>query len=136
MSKRRAVILAVALEGRAQAEVARDYGVSEATVSRWLARYRAEGDDAFEPRSRRPLTSPTRTGDDVVALIVGLRSDLAAAGLDAGPVTIRWHLEHHHGVTVSASTVRRRLVEAGLVPASPRKRPWSSYVRFAADLPN
>ncbi len=46
-------MLAVILEGRTHAEVARDYEVSESTVSRWLERYRTDGDDAFEPRSRR-----------------------------------------------------------------------------------
>ena len=51
MSKRRAVILAVTIEYKSQAETARSYGVSEATVSRWLSRYRSEGDAAYEPRS-------------------------------------------------------------------------------------
>lgn len=136
MSKRRAVVLAVMLEGRSQAEVARAYEVSEATVSRWVARYRAEGDVAFEPRSRRPLRSPTRTSDEVTSLIVNLRGELTAAGLDAGPLTIRWHLQHHHQITVSISTIRRRLVEAGLVVPNPKKKPRSSYIRFQADLPN
>ena len=35
-------------------QVARDYGVSKGWVSKLVARYRAEGDSAFEPRSRRP----------------------------------------------------------------------------------
>jgi transposase InsO family protein len=39
-------------------------------------------------------------------------------------------------VTVSVSTIRRRLLAAGLVTAEPKKRPKSSYVRFEADLPN
>jgi transposase InsO family protein len=136
MSKRRAVILAVVLEGRSQAEVARAYEVSEATVSRWLARYRGEGDAAFERRSRRPLRSPTRTGDDITALMVNLRRELTAAGLDAGPLTIRWHLQQRHQITVSISTIRRRLIEAGLVAPNPKKKPKSAYIRFEADLPN
>lgn len=111
--------------GMCQADAARLYGVSEATVSRLLARYRTERDGAFEPRSRRPGSSPTRTPTDVVALIVNLRVDLSARGLDAGPVTIRWHLERHHGVTVSVSTIRRRLVDAGLINPEPKKRPPS-----------
>jgi transposase len=110
MSKRRSVILAVTLEGRSQAEVARTYELSESTVSRWLARYRVDGDLAFEPRSRRPLRSPTKISNDTTELIVNLRGELTAAGLDAGPVTIRWHLQHHHQVTVSVSTIRRRLI--------------------------
>jgi transposase len=136
VSKRRAVILSVTVEGLSQAETARLYGVSEAFVSRLMARYRVEGDAAVEPRSRRPRSSPTATDPAVVELIVNLRRDLSNRGLDAGPVTIAWHLEAHHQVTVSVSTIRRRLLAAGLVTAEPEKRPKSSYVRFQADLPN
>ncbi len=136
MSKRRAVIVAVTLEGRTQAEVAAAYEVSEATVSRWLARYRSDGDAAFEARSRRPRTSPTATPPETVELIVNLRQQLTAAGLDAGPVTIRWHLQQHHDRTVSISTIRRHLVAAGLVAANPKKKPKSAYIRFEAELPN
>ena len=72
MAKRRSVIVAVLVEGISQAEAARRYKVSEATVSRWMARYRAEGDAAFEPRSRRPHTSPTRASDEVTDRAVNL----------------------------------------------------------------
>jgi transposase InsO family protein len=137
VSKRQQVILSVVLEGRSQAEVARSYQVSEATVSRWVARYRTDGDLAFEPRSRRPTTSPTRLPADLVDLIVNLRDHLHSAGLDAGAATIAWHLEHHHPhVAVSVSTIRRYLVTAGRITPNPRKRPRSSYIRFQADLPN
>lgn len=135
-SKRRSIIVSVTVQQLSQAEAARLYGVSEATVSRLLARYRAEGDAAFEPRSRRPKTSPTRTGPEVVALILNLRAQLAADGLDAGAHTIAWHLEAHHGITVSVSTIRRRLLDAGVIEPEPRKRPRTSYIRFQADLPN
>ena len=136
MSKRRAVILSVSLDGLSQAETARRFGVSESYVSRLMARYRAEGDNAVEPRSKRPLTSPTKTPTEIVELMVDLRVQLTSNGLDAGPATIAWHLEHSHDITVSISTVRRRLVEAGLVVAEPKKRPRSSYIRFEAELPN
>ena len=58
MSKARLVITAVVIEGRTQAEVASTYGVSKGWVSKLIARYRAEGEAAYEPRSRRPKTSP------------------------------------------------------------------------------
>ena len=136
MSKARLVITAVVVEGRTHADAAREYGVSRSWVTRLVARWRIEGDAAYQPRSRRPRTSPSKVSDAVVELIVGLRRELTAAGLDAGPDTICWHLAQRHGVEVSASTVRRCLVAAGLVVPEPRKRPKSSYVRFAADLPN
>lgn len=136
MSKARLVITAVVVEGRTQAEVARTYGVSKGWVSKLIARYREEGEAAFEPRSRRPTASPGALDSAVVELILELREKLASAGLDAGPDTIGWHLEHHHKATVSRSTISRYLAKAGLVTPEPKKRPRSSYVRFEAAMPN
>ena len=136
MSKARLVITAVVLEGRSQADVARDYGVSKGWVSKLVARYRAEGDTAFQPRSRRPRSSPTQTPAAVIELIVQLRTQLTAAGHDAGPDTIAWHLTQHHRVTVSAATISRHLTKAGLLLPEPKKKPRSSYIRFEAAMPN
>src|SRR6202012_1929304 len=112
------------------------YGVSQGWVSRLVGRYRAEGEAAFEGRARRPLPSPAAISQDTVDLIVALRKDLAGRGLDAGPDTICWHLEHHHQIRVSAATVSRYLARAGLVSPQPAKRPRSSYLRFEASQPN
>jgi transposase InsO family protein len=136
MSKARLVITAVIHEKRQQAEVARSYGVSPGWVSKLVARYRAEGEAAFEPRSRRPRTSPAALPAATVELILRLRTQLTDQGLDAGADTIGWHLKHHHGHTVSRATIHRHLTDAGLVAPEPKKRPKSSYIRFQADLPN
>jgi transposase InsO family protein len=136
VSKARLVITAVVLEGRSQGEVARAYGVSKGWVSKLVARYRTEGDAAFEPRSRRPKTSPRALPAATVELIVQLRGDLRSAGLDAGPETIAWMLEHRHDLRVGTTTIHRYLHRAGLIIAQPEKRPRSSYVRFAAEQPN
>jgi transposase InsO family protein len=130
------VITAVVGEGRSQAEVARSYGVSTGWVSKLVARWRLEGDAAFEPRSRRPKRSPTAIAAGTVERIVELRHQLTGQGLDAGADTIRWHLEHHDHVTVSRATIDRTLRRHGLVTPAPAKRPRSSYVRFAAEQPN
>ena len=136
MSKARLVITAVVVEGRSQSEVARTYGVSQGWISRLVKRYSLEGEAAFEPRSRRPHTSPRRLPASTVELIVALRSELAGKGFDHGPHTIAWHLTHHHGITVSISTIHRHLHAAGLIEPQPAKRPKSSYIRFAAEQPN
>jgi transposase InsO family protein len=136
VSKARVIITAVVLEGRSQAEVARDYGVSESWVSRLLARYRTEGEAAFEPRSRRPHTRPQATPSPTVELILKLRLQLAADGLDAGADTIGWHLQHHHRLTVSRATIYRIIRGADLIAPEPKKRPKSSYIRFQAEQPN
>ena len=136
MSKRQQILLSVTVQHLSQADTARLYGVSEATVSRLLARYRAEGDAAFELRSRRPHTSPQAISDAVVGLIVNLRAELVGGGWDAGPETIAAKLEQRHGIVVSIATIRRRLIAAGMIEPQPRKRPKSSYIRFEAELPN
>ena len=93
MSKAKLIITAVVLEGRSQAEVARAYGVSPGWVSRLLARYKAEGDTAFQPRSKRPKSSPNTISDHRRARIIDLRKTLTAEGHDAGAHTIAWHLD-------------------------------------------
>lgn len=136
MSKARLVIAAVVVEGLGVRETARRYGVSPSWVSRLLARYRVDGEAAFEPRSRRPRSHPTAITADTVELICALRRDLAGRGLDAGPHTIAWHLINHHQVTVSVATIWRTLKRAGLVVAEPKKKPKASYIRFEAEQPN
>jgi len=136
VSKARLVITAVVVERRSQAEVAHHYAVSKGWVSKLVARYRAEGDAAFEPRSRQPHRSPNKTPDDTVGLIVAIRDRLVAAGHDAGADKIRWHLERDHRITVSRPTVNRILARHGRITPTPNKRPRSSYIRFQADLPN
>jgi transposase InsO family protein len=136
VSKARLVITAVVVEGRSQAEVARAYGVSKGWVSKLVARYRVEGEAAFEPRSRRPKTSPKAISPQTVELIIRVRKQLAEQGLDSGPDTIAWHLHNRHQVTVSTATISRYLTRHGMVTPQPKKRPRSSYIRFQAELPN
>jgi transposase InsO family protein len=136
MSMARVVITAVVLEGRPKSVVAREYGVSRRWVQVLVARYLAGGEAAFEPRSRRPHTSPQRTSQAVEDAIVALRKDLAGAGLDAGAETIAWHLRQQAGAAPSVATIWRVLSRRGFVTPQPHKRPRSSWHRFAADLPN
>src|SRR4051794_4662358 len=135
-SKARLVITAITLENRTVADVVADYGVSRSWVYELLARHRDDGETAFEPRSRRPHSSPQATPPETVKLILVIRTDLINRGLDAGPDTICWHLTHHHGITVSRATIARTLTSSGAVTADPSKRPKSSYLRFEAAMPN
>src|SRR5450432_4003453 len=77
MSNARLVIVAVTVEKRPVSEVARSYGVARSWIYTLLARYATEGAAAFEPRSRRPKTSPAAIADATADLIVWLRKDLA-----------------------------------------------------------
>jgi len=136
VSKARLVITAIETEHISQAEAARRYGIDPGWVSRLMTRYRTEGETAFEPRSRRPKTSPNATPTAVVDQILALRKQLSDTGLDAGADTIAWHLQHHHQITVSRATIHRILTRNNTVVPEPKKRPKSSYIRFEAAMPN
>ena len=136
MSKARLVITALFVEGLTPAEVAHRYGIHRSTVYRLRDRYLAEGETAFEPRSRRPKTMPGATAPATVDLVLRLRKELTEAGLDAGADTIGWHLRHHHRLTLSRATIHRILARNAVLVPDPSKRPKSSYTRFEADQPN
>jgi transposase InsO family protein len=136
MSKARLVITALFVENQTPSEVAARYGVDRSWVYRLKARYEAEGDAAFESRSRRPKTSPNATAAPTVELVLALRKQLCESGHDAGAETIVWHLVQHHDVRLSKATVHRILTRHSQVTPEPKKRPKSSYIRFAAEQPN
>src|SRR5439155_15327577 len=122
--------------GRPIAELAAAHGVHRSWLYKLLARYRREGVAGLEPRSRRPLRSPTRIAGRHEEAIVALRKELTDDGFDAGAVTIHYHLSQRQAEVPSISTIWRVLKARGFVTPQPHKRPKSSYRRFAAELPN
>jgi transposase InsO family protein len=150
MSKARLIITAVIVEGRTQSQVARDYDVSRYWVHQLVWRYRAEGEAAYQPRSRRPHSNSRAVSPAVEDQIVRLRKELTRQGLDAGADTIRSHLVRRTPRSApadrtdpsppppvpSVATIWRILVRRGFVVPQPQKRPRSSWHRFAAEQPN
>lgn len=87
-------------EGWAQARVAERFQVARGTVSKWVARFRAEGAAGLEDRSSRPHRSPNQTPQRTERRIIALR------------VTRRWgphRIAYHLGLPQSTvSKVLRR----------------------------
>ena len=143
MSKARLIITAVIVEGRTKSEVARDYDVSRYWVQQLVRRYLVEGEAAYQPRSRRPHSSPHAVPPAVEDEIVRLRKELSRQGLDAGADTIRTHLARRTPRSLpdkppvpAVSTIWRILGRRGFVTPQPQKRPRSSWHRFEAEQPN
>src|ERR1700722_17803816 len=136
MSRAHVAVLQVVSEQMSVTAAAAEYGFSRRHLHRLLARYREGGLDALEPRSRRPKTTPIATPVVVRERVIELRLSLTAAGLDAGPVTIGWHLEQEGHPPPAPATISRILTQAGLITPQPRKRPRSSYTRFEMAQPN
>ena len=135
MSKHRVAVLKVVSGRLSVIAAAAEYGLGRGHLHRLLCRCREGGLDAVEPRSRRPRGSPQRTPETVRDRIVTLRTGLTVQGLDAGPLTIAWHLEREGLRAPSSSTIRRVLRAAGLIRPEPHKRPRSSWRRFEAAMP-
>ncbi len=136
MSKSRLVLAALVYEKRSIGEVVSTFGVARSWVYALLARYKAEGEAAFEPRSCRPKSSPSAISTETLIAIIKVRDELVGQGLDAGAHTICWHLAQHQGLTVSAATVWRYLHKTEMITPEPKKKPKSSYIRFEANLPS
>jgi transposase InsO family protein len=123
-------------EGRPVAELATEHGLHRSWLYKLLARYRAHGEAGLVPRSRRPRRSPGAMAPALAEEIIAMRQNLLDQGLDAGALTLHWHLARRHGAVPSVSSVWRLLRRRGLVTPQPRKRPRSSFIRFEAALPN
>jgi transposase InsO family protein len=136
MDLARYVVDAVILEGRTYREVAAAHGVSKSYVGKLVGRFRAGGYEALAPRSRAPRRIPHRTPDALEDEIVALRKELTELGVDAGALTIHYHLGLRHPQVPSVSTIWRVLRRRGFVVPEPHKRPRSSWNRFEASLPN
>jgi len=70
---RRLIVKRVEEDGWTLAAAAEAAGVSVRTVSKWLACYRAEGEEGLFDRSSAPWSIPHRTCEHRVAVIAGLR---------------------------------------------------------------
>jgi transposase InsO family protein len=132
----RYIVDAVVIERRSPTQLAREHGLSKRWVFELLRRFNEGGYPALEPRSRRPKSCSHQVADEIQELIVKLRCELTAAGHDAGPETIHYHLSQKLGQPPSVATIWRALKKHGLISPQPHKRPRCSFVRFQATLPN
>ena len=107
MVKNQIIVESVVFQGLGVRATASKYGVSPAWVSTLVARYRAEGPSAFEPRSKRPHSNKLATPPAVEDRIIELRKELSDIGTDNGADTIHTHLEREFAVVPSISTIQR-----------------------------
>ncbi|WP_182049956.1 IS481 family transposase [Changpingibacter yushuensis] len=133
-NQNRVIILSIAEGGLSVAEAATRFNVSQRWIYTLLARYKAGGIDAVDPRSRRPHTNPNATDPTTVEAILTLREDLTTAGLDAGAESIWDRLDTE--TRPSPATIWRILTRHDKITPQPHKRPRSSWHRFEAAAPN
>jgi transposase InsO family protein len=110
--------------------------ISRDTFYTLRKRFRAGGLEALVPRSRRPLSSPSATSAQMMALVIEKRAHLVKEGLDAGAISIGYWLQREGAQPPSTRTIHRILVAHGLVEPQPRKRPRNSFKRFEKSRAN
>lgn len=117
-------------DGWAQARVAERFQISRGTVSKWVARYRAEGKAGLEDRSSRPRHSPNQTARRTERRIVALRVTRRW-----GPHRIGYHLRLPQS-TVSKVLTRYRVPLLGHIDLNTGVRVRKTKpVRYERDNP-
>jgi transposase len=114
-------------------QVAERYGVSERTVQRWSARYRASGVAGLKDGTRRPKRIHRKVTEEDEAAIVALR---ARTGLGPARIKVLLDASRAHDPdarTYSQTTVAQVLRKHGLVEA--RRRKLKAYRRFEWSKP-
>jgi transposase InsO family protein len=111
----------------------RRFGISRKTAYKWLARYHGEGAAELADRSRRPHTSPTQTGPEVVAAVLALRATTGWGGRKLH------HALHQQGMVAvpAPSTITAILARHGdSTVATTLGPPPARWQRFEAAQPN
>lgn len=119
----------------AVARFVEEHGVSRAWFYEVRDRARSEGAlAAMQPRSRSSgVRHPQAIPVEVEELAVRIRKELADAGWDHGPLSVRHRLQELGVTAPAASTLARVFTRHGMVVPQPHKRPRSSYRRFEFD---
>lgn len=66
---RHRLITRVLAGGRPIAHIAAEAGIARSTLTKWVARYRADGPEGLEDRSSAPAARPTRIPLEMLELI-------------------------------------------------------------------
>jgi putative transposase len=105
------------------AALCKEYGISRQTGHKWLRRFRAQGYTGLVEQSRRPISSPLATGEEIVVRVLELRDQYQTWGPDKIARVLRRTLGED---APSKSIVARVLHRLGrLRRHRPRVRVWS-----------
>lgn len=117
--------------GARVSSLCREYGISRETGYKWLKRFKRDGAEGLEERSRRPQASPLATAEEVVAAILELRERYPRRGPKKLVVLLRAKLG---AATPSVATIARVLKRFGMVRRRSRFGRVTSIVERRPDM--
>lgn len=109
-----------AMRGESVAELALAFGVTRAAGYKWLKRFKADGYEGLEEKSRRPVSVPLATAEDVVMAVLELRETHPTWGPRKLEIVLRRKLKEQ---TPSERTIARILKRAKKVRERRKRRP-------------
>lgn len=107
-------------KGYSVRSVARHFGFSPGTISKWSKKATKIGDHPIPTKSSRPKTSPKRIPDDIRRIVVKKRIELGRS------IEVVHHAIKQQGINISLSSVYRILRDGYLLK---RKSPWKKFHR-------
>ena len=116
--------------GANKTRVAQRYGISRATLNRWITRFKAQGEDGLVPFSRAPFHSPRQIDAELEDRIRTLRKDNPRFGARR----IAGELGRAGIVAPAPSTIHQVLMRNGLVAV--RDRRSRATKRFQRERPH
>lgn len=125
------VLLEAARSGETVTAVCKRHGISRETFYVYLRRFRAEGTEGLEPRSRQPVNQPQRMPATIEEQICRFRKDHPKWGARR----IRAELKRQGVSAPAVSSIHRALVRNNLVALQPT-RPRPATQRFERASPN
>lgn len=104
-------------------DAARTFPYGLRTLERWLAAYKRGGEDALEPRSTRPKTSPKETAIRIKEEVITLRKKRRACALK-----LKWQLAKK-GIALHERTIGKIVKAEGLVRRYRTRKVKCIYVK-------
>lgn len=111
--------------------ICEELGISRKTAYKWIQRYNEEGIEGLSNLSKRPTTSPTRTSEEMIALILKARNTEHWGGRKLRQYLIN---EGIKGLP-SESTFNRILLRCGAVEEEESEK-RQHFIRFERSEPN
>jgi transposase InsO family protein/transposase-like protein len=103
-------VVAQVMTGRTATDVAKQYGICEATIYRWKKKAQEEGGEVPAAKSTKPATNASPINEEHRALVLQIKE----ANPKMGPAQIQNQLKRFHAVKIGRQMIGRIFAEAGI----------------------
>jgi transposase InsO family protein len=123
-------------EGERISDLAREFGISEKTAYKFIARWKAEGVRGLDDRPHIAERIPNRTSAEIIELALAMRRENPSWG--GRMIKARLEQKHRGLRFPSATAISNWFKKHGLIPPQPQRRryPAAATTLTAATAPN